>query len=183
MKSRKSDERTTVRERFFAGVQAWTGEDSKGWFRSPRTLPMVLALLRSKDLSGRLDPSMAYLALWARHLDSGVIEITNEQTLAYESGYTGSRALRTWHERMRLLEKLGFIKSKKIGNESYRYVALLDPVVAVASLVKAGKVDASWKDAYDLRRIETREGGPVEAAASAPAEKVVAIRGTGPRRK
>src|SRR2546426_10405180 len=84
------------------------------WFRAPRTFRLLLTLLKSKALSGRQDPSSAYLALWARHLDSGIVEITNERELAYEAGYTGNRALRTWQERMRLLESLGLIKAQKI---------------------------------------------------------------------
>lgn len=176
IKSAKTDERTTVRERFFGGVPVWTGEGNKGWFRSPRTLPLLLTLLRSKALSDRQDPSTAYLALWARMVDGGVIEITNEQALAYEAGYTGNRALRTWRERMKMLVDLGFIEAKQIGNEPYRWVALLDPAVAVAKLVKAGKVDSAWQDAYDMRRIETKERAPVEVTEIAPAEKVVSIK-------
>ena len=98
IKNRKSEERTNLRDRFWPGAKAWTGEDSKGWFRAPRTFPLLLTLLKSKALSGRQDPSSAYLALWARHLDSGIVEITNERELAYEAGYTGNRALRTWQE-------------------------------------------------------------------------------------
>ena len=71
IKNRKSEERTNVRDRFWPGAKA---------------------------LSDRQDPSSAYLALWARHLDSGIVEITNERELAYEAGYTGNRALRTWQE-------------------------------------------------------------------------------------
>ena len=173
MKNRKSEERTNLRDRFWPGAQAWTGEDSKGWFRTPRTLPLLLILLKSKALSGRQDPSSAYLALWARHLDSGIVEITNERELAYEAGYTGNRALRTWRERMRLLESLGFIKAQKIGNEPYRYVLMIDPVVAVEALAKKGRVDAAWRATYDARRIATKEAAPVEAAGTKGGEKVV----------
>lgn len=93
MKNRKADERTALRNRFWPGAKAWTGENSKGWFRAPRTLPLLLGLLRSKKLSQRQDPSSVYLGLWARHFDSGVVEITNEMEMAYEAGYSGGRAL------------------------------------------------------------------------------------------
>jgi len=173
MKNRKSEERTNLRDRFWLGANAWTGEDSKGWFRAPRTLPLLVTLLKSKALSGRQDPSSAYLALWARHLDSGIVEITNERELAYEAGYTGNRALRTWQERMRLLEALGFIKAQKIGNEPYRYVLMVDPATVVGALVKKGRVDAAWLATYDARRIATKEMSPAEAVEARPAEKVV----------
>jgi hypothetical protein len=93
--------------------------------------------------------------------------------LAYEAGYTGNRALRTWQERMRLLESLGFIKAQKIGNEPYRYVLMIDPVVAVEALAKKGRVDAAWRATYDARRIATKEAAPVEAAGTKGGEKVV----------
>jgi hypothetical protein len=177
MKNRKSEERTALRERFWPGVKAWTGEGTKGWFRAPRTLPLLLGLLRSKNLSGRQDPSWAYLVLWPRHLDSGVVEITNEKELAYEAGYVGNRALRTWQERMKLLEKLGFIRTQKVGNEPYRYVLMVDPATVIASLVKKKQVDAGWCATYDARRIATKEAAPAEPQDTAT-EKVVRMPGT-----
>ena len=157
MKNRRADERVAIRQQFWAKEKAWTGENKKGWFRAPRTLPLLLELLRSKELSGRTDPSSAYMALWARHFDGGVIEITNELDLAYNAGYSGNRALRTWQERMALLETLGFIKSQKIANQRYRYVLLLDPGIVVESLAKQGRVDKEWKATYDSRRLQTGE--------------------------
>jgi hypothetical protein len=177
MKNRKSEERTALRERFWPGAKAWTGEGTKGWFRAPRTLPHLLGLLRSKALSGRQDPSSAYLVLWARHLDSGIVEITNEKELAYEAGYVGNRALRTWQERMRLLVSLGFIKAQKSGNEPYRYVLMVDPAVVIAGLVKRKLVDPGWAATYDARRIATKEAPPAEPQET-PAEKVVQMPGT-----
>lgn len=179
IKNRKSEERTNLRDRFWPGAKAWTGEDSKGWFRAPRTFPLLLTLLKSKALSGRQDPSSAYLALWARHLDSGIVEITNERELAYEAGYTGNRALRTWQERMRLLESLGLIKAQKIGNESYRYVLLIDPAVAIEALAKKGRVDAAWRATYDARRIATKESSAPAAPEKKSGEKVVRMAAAG----
>jgi hypothetical protein len=97
------------------------------------------------------------MALWARHFDSGVIEIISELDLAYDAGYTRTRALRTWQERMALLERLGFIKSQEIANQKYRYVLLLDPAVVVEALDKDGRVDKAWKATYDARRLQTGE--------------------------
>jgi hypothetical protein len=174
MKNRKADEREAIRTRFWAKEKAWTGENKKGWFRAPRTLPLVLELLRRKDLSGRTDPSSAYLALWARHFDGGVIEITNELDLAYDSGYTGARALRTWHERMALLERHGFIKSQKVANQKYRYVLLLDPAVVIDALAKQGRVEAELRATYDARRVQT--GEQADKAAVVPLRPVRAAK-------
>jgi len=108
-------------------VDAWTGAGD-GWFRAPRTLPLLFLLLRSKRLSGKKDPSRVYMALLARHVDSGLVEVTNEAELAYESGYTGQRAVRTWQERMLLLQELGLIRIRPSGNQKYRYVVLSEGI-------------------------------------------------------
>jgi hypothetical protein len=58
---------------------------------------------------------------------------------------------------MQLLEKLGFIKSKHIGNQRYKLVLLVDPLVAVANLRRQGSVPADWLEVYLLRIMETKE--------------------------
>jgi len=172
MKSKKTEERAALRDRFWPGAKAWTGENSMGWFRAPRTLPLLLTLLKSKKLRGNHDLASVYLALWARHLDSGIVEIMNEQELAYESGYTSGRALRTWQERMALLETLGFIKSQTIANQKYRYVLMIDPPAALAALHKKGFIDETWRATYDARRIATKETAPAEETEKRPSKVV-----------
>ena len=67
----------------------------KAGFRPRARYHFCCCSSRSKRLSGRQDPSPVYLALLARHVDSGIVEKMNEAELAYESGYTGQRAIRT----------------------------------------------------------------------------------------
>src|SRR5262245_1949697 len=84
-------------------------------------------------------------------------EITNEADCAFASSYSGNRAVRTWQERMKILEQGGFIKTKKVGNQPYRYVLLIHPVYAVQRLYEAGKVSNHWWDTYRARQMETKE--------------------------
>lgn len=114
-----------------------------------------------------------YLALWARHFDSGVVEITNELEMAYESGYSGGRALRTWQERMLLLERLGFIKSQEIANQRHRYVLMVHPAAVVVALAKKGLVEDDWLATYDARRIATKETSATKTPEKTGAGKVV----------
>lgn len=181
MKNRRADERVALRNRFWPGAKAWTGENSKGWFRAPRTLPLLLGLLRSKKLSGRQDPSSVYLGLWARHFDSGVVEITNEIEMAYEAGYTGGRALRTWQERMALLQKHGFIKCQEIANQKHRYVLMVEPSEVVKALAKKGLIEDDWHATYGARRIATKEAEPSKA--DKKPSKVVQMPGTADKAK
>jgi hypothetical protein len=118
---------------------------------------LILALLSQKELSGGRDISRVYLELLARHMDGGVVEIGNESDHAYAAGYIGTRAGRTWHERMELLENLGFIKSKRIGNQKYKLLLVVNPIFAVSELREKGRVPEEWWEAYTLRLMETKE--------------------------
>lgn len=152
-----AEKRQQIRNQYWPDEKAWTGENENGWFRAPRTLPLILTLLRFKALSGRVDPTPVYLELLARHRDNGVVEMSHELEHAYAAGYTGKRALRSWQERMILLEKLGFIRCKGFGNHRYKYVLVVHPVFAVERLRQKGLVEHSWYDAYTARQIETTE--------------------------
>jgi hypothetical protein len=156
-KTTGSEKRDTLRNEYFPAEDAWTGVNEKGWFRAPRTLPLLLSLMRSKALSGRLDPSPVYLELPARHFDGGVIEMIHEADHAYAAGYTGRRAMRSWQERMKLLEKLGFIRVKPIGNQKYRYVLIVHPTAVVERLKVRNLVSSEWLDVYRSRQMETKE--------------------------
>ena len=143
--------------------------------QGPRTLPLILTLLSQKQLTGGRDVSRIYLELLARHLDGGVIEIGNEADHAYAAGYTGTRAVRTWHERMHLLEELGFIKSRRVGNQRYKLILLVDPLHAVAELYKQKRVPDSWWEAYTLRAMETKEADEVRLDTLVPRKPEVDV--------
>jgi hypothetical protein len=156
-KSPNSAKRAAIRKEFWPKEDAWTGENETGWFKSPRTLPLILSLLRSKELTNAHDPTGVYLELLARHFDSGVVEVTSEEDHAFAAGYSGTRARRTWQERMKLLEDLGFIKTKKFGNKRFKQVLLVHPTAAVKRLHDKGRVREEWWNAYRTRQIEIGE--------------------------
>lgn len=157
-KTATQERREQVKKEFWAEDIAWTGERPEtGWFRAPRTIPLVLMLLKDKRISGKADLSGVYLELLARHRDSGVVEMAGPGEHSYAAGYIGARGIRTWLERMKLLEELGFIKSRRSGNQQYKHVLLIHPTVAVKRLQEKGKVPQSWWDTYRQRQIETTE--------------------------
>ena len=149
--------RDEVRSKLWSDVDAWTGENELGFFQAPRTLPLLLHLLSTKAVSGKQNPSLVYLELWARHMGSGVIEMKHEGEHAYAAGYASERSMRTWRENMKLLEENGFIKTRKAGNQQYKYILLVHPTAVVETLKAQKKVDANWLNTYELRQIETRE--------------------------
>lgn len=177
-KSSISLRREQRREEFWPNEDVWTGENEKGFFMAPRTLSLIIALLDSKKISGSLDPGKVYFELWTRHIDSGLIELGTEASHAYAAGYTGSRAIRTWRERMRVLEKHGFIKIQSIGNEVYKYVLLVHPTLAIQQLRQKGLVPEDWWKAYRDRQIDTKEASYEERVRSAGSDKVIPMKST-----
>lgn len=152
-----SKKREKLRREFWPNEDAWTMTNEVGWFRAPRTLPLILQLINSQQISGSTNPGNVYLELLARHIDNGVVEMSSESEHAFAAGYTGSRAIRSWQERMQILEKSGFIKTSAIGNQKYKYVLLVHPTVAMQKLQKEKKIpDNLWK-AFRARQIEVKE--------------------------
>lgn len=157
-KSAAQIKREQYKQEYWPSDIAWTGDPPEvGWFRAPRTLPLILVLLSDKKISGNTDPGGVYLDLLARHRDSGIVEMASEGEHSYSSGYSGSRSVRTWQERIKLLEKLEFIKSRKVGNQQYKLVLIVHPTVAVKKLHDEGRVDPVWWDTYRQRQIEAKE--------------------------
>lgn len=154
----RSDYLRKVKAEYWATVDAFTGGDhDKGWFRAPRTLPLILSLLQDKALTGNRDPTRVYLELFSRHYNTGVVEIQSESEHAYAAGYRSSRATRTWQEHMRCLEQLGFIKIQAIGSHAFKYVLLVHPAVAIEQLRSQGKVQEDWWVTYTDRRNRSGE--------------------------
>jgi hypothetical protein len=156
-KSGIAKRREEVRQRYWPAEDLWTGEKEIGWFSVPRSLPLVLNLLSSKEISGGKDPGGVYLELLSRQKGEGVVEMAHEADHAFASGYDGSRAVRTWQERMQILEEIGFIRCVKVGNQRYKYVAIVHPTTAVFRLREGGRVSDTWWDAYLANKLETRE--------------------------
>jgi len=154
----QSERLRRVRAEFWPDADPWTGgEYDDGWFKAPRTLPLVLSLIRDKKLSPKSDPTNVYLELLSRQFGDGIVEIQNEADHAYAAGYTSTRAKRTWEEHMRLLESLGFIKIKGIGPSPYKYVLIVHPSTAIHELEQKGLVQKEWMDVYRDRCAITKE--------------------------
>jgi hypothetical protein len=127
----------------------------------------MLSLLGTKKISKNQDPSHVYVELFSRHFGSGLIEMSDEREHAFASGYEGPRAMRTWQERMRILEEYGFIRTKEAGNQRYKYVLLLHPKAVVRRLHASGLIDDAWWTTYRARLAELNEDDS-ECANEAP---------------
>ena len=156
-KSAQTKRREELRKEYWPDEIVWTGENEKGWFRAPRTLSLIMVLLRSKAISGKQDPTSVYLELLARHKDSAVIDMESEGEHSFAAGYSDKRGTRTWQERMKILEKHGFIKTVAAGNTRYKHVLLIHPSIAVKKLYDANKIPKKWWETYRGQQIKDKE--------------------------
>jgi hypothetical protein len=82
---------------------------------------------------------------------------------------------------MRLLEKLGFIRIKAIGNQPFKHVLIVHPSKAVNHLQQMGKINPRWWDAYRDRQIQTKEASyreRLDAGKATEDSKVVPMKKT-----
>jgi len=156
----QSERLRNVRDEFWPNADPWTGAPSvdDGWFKAPRTLPLILNLIRDKRLTPKSDPTSVYLELLSRQFGDGIVEIQNQAEHAYAAGYSSRRgAERTWEEHMRLLESLGFIKIQGVGPNAFKYVLIVHPSTVIHELNQKGIVPAEWMAVYRDRCIVTKE--------------------------
>ncbi len=174
--TKHSDRRLAMRDEVFGDEVAYDPPE-KGWFKVSRALPLLLGLMASKGISRELDPTRVYLELLSRHFDGGFVELGAEADHALAAGYSGDRAVRTWRERIKILEKTGFIKTKPSSTQNYKYVLLMPPDIVVEKLRKSGKVPSDWLTAYNSRRMETGEiSVPARSRSDSKAAKTRKVR-------
>ena len=152
--SKPAAKRLALRARFFGsleGVELWNRATDDGYVHLPRILPLVVSVI---DAQTKGKPAgLTYLALWFRNFDEMIIDVTDEASLAYESGFHSERRISTWQQRMQSLENLGFIKSQKVGNR-YQYVLMLHPVSVVKALYEDGKIQKEMYETFEHRAFE-----------------------------
>src|ERR1700678_223061 len=162
--SRIAARRAELREGLWPGIgpYLWHRKSEAGFSTLPRTLPLILVLLDELKEKG-WDVSRVYFDLWCRQYDDSLVDVTDEEGFAFSSGFTGQgRNVRSWRERIRILEELGFIKVKPNGSRSIGYILINHPHRVVRELRREGKVSDAWWGAYVKRASEigtTLEGG------------------------
>jgi len=107
-----------------------------------------------KTLAQKGDPGSVYCELWLRCYDEGFISISDQEDCAFASGYSGTRALRTWREHILTLAELGFIDVKPVGNKEIGHILLLNPLTVCAKLNANGRVTEEWWAAFVARATE-----------------------------
>lgn len=153
--SKIARQKLALRDGLWPGLDAaglWDREKSDGWLSVPRAMPLLLQIMDS--LSKGKPVSSTYLDLWCRTYDDAFIIANKEREMAFFSGFTGERAVRTWASRMRILKSLGFIDIKEGPSGPISYVLLLNPYHVVRSHYEAGHVNEAFFNSLRQRVIE-----------------------------
>lgn len=120
----------------------WLRTDRDGFTTIPRTMPLFMELIAdaSKQVTaGKSVPAgKAYLVLWCRVFDEGMVKIEVEAAAAMEAGYVGERNVSTWREHLRVLKALGFIDFAQGLAGPCQFVLLLNPYHAAKALLTKG---------------------------------------------
>jgi hypothetical protein len=108
------------------------------------------------ELKGKgRDTSRVYFDLWCRQIDDSFVDVNDEESFAYASGYsTPGRNVRSWRERIDILRDLGFVSVQPNGSRKYGYILLLHPHRIVSDLRAQGKVSDAWWGAFSKRASE-----------------------------
>lgn len=110
--------------------EIWHRKRQQGFTTVPRTLPMVMVLM--DEMAGKGKPvSRTYLTLWGRVRDEAIVRLQDERLAALESGFGGPRRTTAWRDRMRILQELGFIKTKPGGSGEFTHVLILNPHLVI----------------------------------------------------
>lgn len=121
-------------------LKIWNRKKHDGFTTIPRVIPQLNRIIDKHSGKGKPVAS-TYLSLWCNVFDEGFIEIKEKHRFAFESGFSGERAVTTWTARMRELERLKFISSKSGANGEFNYVLILNPLNAAKSLYDEGNED------------------------------------------
>lgn len=133
----------------------WLRKKDVGFTTIPRTITLVSRIM--DQLAGKGKPvSSTYLALWCWVFDEGFVEIKDPSMLAFESGFSGNRAHHTWKARMKILEELGFIKSKPGFSNDYQYIIILNPIKVIKKIYEGKPHDHAY-NAFVSRAIQVGE--------------------------
>jgi hypothetical protein len=126
--------------------QLWHRKRRDGFVTIPRLMPLIVGII--DDLSKGAPAGMTYLELWCRSYDEMYISLSRSKELAFHSGFTGQRAERTWAEKIRKLDELGFISVKEGQAGPLSHALIVNPYLVIKKLYEGGGSGIS-KDKYN----------------------------------
>lgn len=126
------DKNLKLRARLWPGIEdekLWSRHDRNGFTTVPRTMPLIMSIM--DGMSKNKPVSSTYLEVWCRAYDQGFTVLKHDE-MAFHAGFSGERAVRTWKERLRSLNDLGFIDLKGGASGPESYALILNPYHVIA---------------------------------------------------
>lgn len=123
----------------------WDRQERDGFATVPRLMPLMMSIM--DDLSGKGFPvGQTYFEMWCRQYDELFITLNRPEEMAFHAGFSGQRALRTWKDRLKRLEGIGFLGIKEGPLGSFSYAIFYNPYHVIKRHYIAKKVqEAKWQ--------------------------------------
>lgn len=116
----------------------WNRKTAKGFATVPRTMPLIMVILDS--LSVGKPVSHTYLDLWCRMFDECFVQLDKPAEMALAAGFTTSRGIYLWAERLDRLEELKFIRLAPSASNSRGFAVMLNPYPRIKALHDKGEI-------------------------------------------
>lgn len=122
-------------------AQLWNRKRNDGFVSMPRTMPLIIGII--DDLTKGAPAGMTYAELWCRAYDEMYVSLSKTKELAFHSGFIGQRAERTWAEKIRKLDELGFISVKPGQAGALSHALIFNPYLVIKTLHDAKTIGIS----------------------------------------
>ena len=117
-----------------------------GFTTIPRCMPYFMDIM--DHLSSGSPLSSVYFTLWCYASDEGLVQIKNEQVMAFEAGLKGQRSISVWKAKMKRLKDLGFILAEGGVSGDFSYVLIKNPYHVVKDLIQGPESNEGLKKTY-----------------------------------
>jgi hypothetical protein len=152
--SKIKERRTAMRSSLWPSVveeHLWRSDRKRpGYTMVPRTMQLIMTMMDT--LSKGKPVSSAYFDLWCRAFDEQFVSLNRPREMAFYAGFNGERAQRTWLDRVKILEQLGFIQLTAGPSGPYSYALILNPYHVLAELNRKGQIPPMYWNAL-LERV------------------------------
>jgi hypothetical protein len=119
-----------------AEARLWHPKPHGGFISIPKTLPFLGRMM--DEMSKNFPVSETYAALWCWTWDNNAFTRLNHmEDMAFAAGFTGQRGVRTFQDRLKRLEAMGFVELKAAGNSKMAFAYLPNPHVVIFRLYDA----------------------------------------------
>lgn len=150
-----------------SSTSLWDRTAYGGFTTLPKTYPYIAKIM--DDLSKGFPLSSTYLALWCGTWDNSFVRLNRPADMAFAAGFSGERAERTWTDRIKRLEQIGFVETKPSGASKFGFAFIPNPHGVIFRL-HAAKSDPTAS--AELRELAS---GLTEAAFNAFVERALEV--------